>query len=276
MVIKDALNFGQKTLEDLEYIDPFFESVYILSFLLNKDRSYILTNLDENLNPKIIDTYKDTLDKRQEGIPLAYIIRKKYFYDKYFNVNENVLIPRADTEILIEVLLERYKNKKALKILDIGTGSGIIAITLARHLDGQVLGVDISEKALDAARSNVDRNLNNINFVNSDLFENVTGLYDIIVSNPPYINDYDMENLQKEVKSEPELALRGGVDGLRYYREIIKNSREHLKTNGTVALEIGWDQKNQVVEIFEQNGFKNIECYKDLSKNDRVVLGELG
>lgn len=190
-----------------------------------------------------------------------------------FEVNKSVLIPREDTEVLVQEILDEFKDKKNLKILDMCTGSGCIAISLAKYLDGTCIvdAVDLSTDALEVAKRNATLNKVTVNFINSDLFENVISKYDVIVSNPPYIKKCDMENLQIEVKKEPSMALDGGEDGLLFYKEIAIKAREFLSADGSLFFEIGFDEGNDVSEILRLNGYKGISVIKDLGGNDRVV-----
>ena len=215
--------------------------------------------------------YIKTIKKRAEGMPYAYITGHKEFMKLDFIVNKNVLIPREDTEILVEETIKL--NKK--KILDMCTGSGCIAISLAKYIDNaEVEGVDISKRALTIAKLNAKQNNVDVNFINSNLFEEVTSTYDVIVSNPPYIRKSDMGNLQKEVTREPEKALDGGEDGLYFYKKIIKEAKKYLNEEGYLIFEIGFDQAKEVSELLEKYNYKNIEVIKDLSKNDRVVKAQ--
>ena len=190
-----------------------------------------------------------------------------------FEVNKSVLIPREDTEVLVQEILDEFKGKKNLKILDMCTGSGCIAISLAKYLDSICIvdEVDLSTDAFEVAKRNATLNKVTVNFINSDLFENVVSKYDVIVSNPPYIKKCDMEKLQIEVKKEPSMALDGGEDGLLFYKEIAIKSREFLSADGSLFFEIGFDEGNDVSEILRLNDYKGIFVIKDFGGNDRVV-----
>lgn len=213
------------------------------------------------------------LEKRVNDIPFAYIVGHKEFMKLDFNVNENVLIPRGDTEILVEEALKYNKNK----ILDMCTGSGCIAISLAYYLENKadVTAVDISEAALDVAKQNANKNNVDVQFIHSDLFANVTEKYEMIVSNPPYIVREIIKKLQSEVQNEPILALDGGLSGLDFYEKIIPEAKEHLEENGVLLLEIGYDQAEDIQKLMMENEYKNIRVVKDLGDNDRVVIGEI-
>ena len=209
------------------------------------------------------------INKRASGIPYAYIVGHKEFMKLDFEVNKNVLIPREDTEILVQEVINL--NKK--KILDMCTGSGCIAISLAKYIENSIVdAVDVSKKALTIAKLNAKKNNVCINFIESNLFTEVDDQYEIIVSNPPYIKTEDLKDLQVEVKNEPMKALDGGKTGLYFYKKIIKDAKKYLKLNGVLALEIGYDQAEEVTDLLKENGYNEIKIIKDLSGNDRVVI----
>lgn len=218
--------------------------------------------------------------KRIKHIPIAYIFGKSYFFGREFLVNENVLIPRQDTEILVQRLISdiaEFQNKfgKKASVLDIGTGSGAIAITIQKETDANVVACDISEGALAVAKSNAKSLGANVCFTHSDLFENISGKFDFIVSNPPYIETAVIEGLTREVRdNEPKLALDGGKDGLIYYRRIIDEAKNYLNVNGKLYFEIGYNQADSVSELMKTK-FKDIEIIRDYDDNNRVVLGEI-
>ena len=216
------------------------------------------------------------VQKRLKHIPLAYIFGKSYFYGREFKVNENVLIPRQDTEILIEKISEDIKLKQnKVDVLDIGTGSGAIAVTIQKETGANVLAIDVSEKAIEIAKHNANKLEAKVDFVLSDLFENVSGKFDFIVSNPPYIETDVIETLEDEVRlNEPILALDGGEDGLDFYKKIIKEAPKYLKKGGKLYFEIGYNQAEALKNLMK-NMFYNIKVYKDYGNNDRVVVGEI-
>lgn len=221
-----------------------------------------------------------TLERRTSGEPYAYIVGEKEFMKLKFKVNKYTLIPREDTEILVQKAIDVAEHcvlhNTNYKILDMCTGSGCIAISVAKYIpDVMVDAVDISEEALIIAKENANINEAKVNFIHSDLFENVKEKYDLIVSNPPYIISDEISKLQNEVQKEPRIALDGGNDGLEFYRKISKESRNYLEDDGKILFEIGFNQGQAVLEILKKDGFKNIEIMKDLSGHDRVACASL-
>lgn len=211
------------------------------------------------------------LKKLKQHIPLAYIINYAPFFGKEFFVDESVLIPRMETELLVEKIINENKNKKQLKILDLCTGSGCIAITLKEHLDCVVTASDVSKKALNTAKTNAKKHKVEIEFINSNMFEKINQTFDIIVSNPPYIKTSEIEKLDSSVKDfEPSLALDGGQDGLDFYKKIAQNAPKFLKNDGILYLEIGFDQGKHLENLLKDN-FCDIEIIKDYDKNDRII-----
>ena len=275
MVIKEALIYGEKNLSNNLYTDPKNESRKILSFLLNEDLSFVYVYPEFKLDENIRDRYIQIIEKRKNGLPLEYIIQEKNFYGRDFFVDERALIPRWDTENLISQVVHIAKSISRPKILEIGAGSGAISLTLGIEIeDSSILGVDISKKALEVCEINKKiHQIENVSFGYSDLFSNVEGKYDIIVSNPPYLKTKDLMDLQVEVTHEPSGALDGGEDGLYYYRQITKESINYINPNGFLAFEIGYDQGDAVKEILEENNFEKIEIKKDLQGLDRVIWG---
>ncbi len=217
------------------------------------------------------------VEKRLKHIPLAYIFGKTEFFGYDFIVDENVLIPRLDTEILVENVINEIKSRnKNVSVLDIGTGSGAIAITISKETGADVFAVDISDKALEIAEKNAENNKVKVKFVQSNLFEKISDLrFDIIVSNPPYIESDVIKTLEEEVRfNEPILALDGGKDGLVFYEKIINEAPKHLNLGGKLFFEIGYNQGESVSSLMKKN-FKNVQVIKDYLNNDRVVIGEM-
>lgn len=276
MELNEALKEGLNYLEDSKYTNPFFEVRLILSRLLDKDISYLIAHDKDILDEKILDEYFSILEKRRNGVPLQYIFGETEFFGNKFFIDENVLIPRDDTEISVEALIDIFEKNSVRNSLEIGAGSGIVSITMAmRYSDVNFTAVDISDYAIKNTKKNIERfNLENIKVLKSNLYENIEESYDIIYSNPPYIKSKDIEELQAEVKDyEPMLALDGGVDGLFFYREIINGLDKYLNKNGYVIFEIGYDQGDDLRELLKDY---SVEVLKDLSNKDRVVIAKKG
>jgi len=280
MNINEVLKNGREILET-ENIDP-REARLLLAFVLKVRKEELLTIREITEEQK--KEYQILLKRRVEGEPFAYLIGHKEFMKLDFKVNSNVLIPREDTEILVEEVIRLIQEKQVsnesvmqtqkIKILDLCTGSGCIAISLAKLLENvEVTALDISSEALEVAKENAKKNEAEIHFILSNLFEEVNEKYDVIVSNPPYIQTKIMETLQREVKKEPSLALDGGETGMDFYEKIIKEAPKFLRNNGILAFEIGYDQGCVVSSQMKENGFVEIEIKKDLGKQDRVVKG---
>ncbi len=278
MRIKEALEYGREKLNKNQYIDPLGESRFILGRLLKKDILYIHLNIDQELAEDIQNEYMEIITKRSNNIPLQYIFSESNFYNRDFYVDERVLIPRWDTEVLVEEVIRLSKDFSSPKILEIGVGSGAVSITIGKEIiDSKVVGLDISDGALEVANTNLNKfKVTNVSFLKSNLFENIKDKYDIMISNPPYIKSKDMGTLQEEVKKEPTLALDGGDDGLDFYRRITCESPYYLKESGLLVFEIGHDQYSDIKRIFQENNFVNIGYKKDLQGFIRVVWGTKG
>lgn len=243
---------------------------------VNMSKTEILINPDYELNEEQLADFRNMVEKRKSGIPSQYIIGKCEFMGYDFFVDENVLIPRADTEVLVEKVLEFSKENNFKNILDMCTGSGCIAISLVLNGIEKAVGADISKGALNIAEKNAEYNnvKNKTEFIHSNLFENIGGVFDAIVSNPPYIPREDIKSLMREVKDhEPLSALDGGDDGLDFYRKITEESRKYLKSGGMLFYEIGYNQSKDLHNIMEENGFEKITTVKDYAGLDRVVFG---
>ena len=274
MKIKEALIEGRDYLKDLEYTYPIYETRRILSDLLNKDLSYLVSHDEDLLDSKIENKYFKILEKRQKGIPLQYILGEEDFYGRTFKVIEGVLIPRQDTEISVEKILNVIENNQINNMLEIGCGTGIVSISVDLESSVDVTAVDISEKALENTRINKENLNSKIKIIKSDLFSNINEKFDLIYSNPPYIKSKEIENLQVEVRDyEPRLALDGGEDGLFFYRSIIKSSPEFLNNKGFLVFEIGHDEAEDICNLMKDKF--EVEVYKDLNNLDRVVVGQL-
>lgn len=280
MTIMEVIKKGMIELKNGNIESPKLKARLLMQFILNQSRQYVIVNDMQELGINKEKQYFEAIKKIRQGIPLEHITHQKEFMKLNFFVDEHVLIPRQDTEILVEEVISIAQKTKAKKILDLCTGSGAIAISLAKYIpESDITAVDISNEALKIAKKNaISNNVENqITFVNSDMFTNLNeNKFDIIVSNPPYIKREVIESLDKEVKKEPYIALDGGKDGLDFYREIIKQSYQYLKYNGYLCLEIGFDQKIDVIELIEnEEKFENTYSKKDLYDNDRVVVTQL-
>lgn len=281
MQIKEVMRKGMIKLKTNEVKEPNFKSRLLMQYILNKPREYLLVNDNKELTLRQEVDYFKAIKKLIQGIPLQHITHRQEFMKLMFYVDENVLIPRPDTEILVEEVIRISEKINAKKILDLCTGSGAIAVSLAKYIkDSQITATDVSEKALRIARLNARNNKvdDKITFISSDLFQNIPEeKYDIIVSNPPYIKRKVIEKLDKEVKNEPIIALDGGNDGLEFYKKIINNAYGYLKYKGYLCLEIGYDQKNEVIDLLKKEE-KYVDLYskKDLYDNDRIVIAKLG
>ena len=247
-----------------------------LANILKVKKEYLLIHSEEEVKQEDKIKYENCIKELIKGKPLQYITNKQEFMGLNFYVDENVLIPQPDTEILVEKAIEIAETTQKNKILDMCTGSGCIAISLAKKINNaQITAVDISNSALNVANKNVINNNveNKIIFINSDMFNNIEEKFDIIVSNPPYIETETINKLEIEVQNEPHLALDGGIDGLKFYKIIANNAFKYLNENGYLLLEIGYNQQNSVTQLLQDTGkYKNIETIKDLGGNYRVVI----
>lgn len=280
MTIMDAIKKGMIELKNSNIESPKLKSRLLMQYVLNQTRQYIIVNDLNQISKEDEERYFVGISKLRAGVPLEHITHQREFMKLNFYINENVLIPRQDTEILVEEVINIAKRIKNPKILDLCTGSGAIAVSLAKYLtESEITATDISNKALEIAKKNAKINEveNRITFISSDLFTNIPKeKYDIIVSNPPYIKRNVIETLDEQVRKEPYMALDGGLDGLDFYRKIIKNSYEYLKYHGFLCLEIGFDQKIDVIELIEnEEKFENTYSKKDLFDNDRIIITQL-
>ena len=272
MTIDEGIKFGNEKLKNVE--DSFTKVKLLMAYCINEDKSFLVIHNDQKLTKKQENIFLDCIEKLKNNIPLQYITGFQDFYGMKYMVNENVLIPRFDTEILVQEVLKIAT--KGAKILDMCTGSGILAITINKNVENSIVyGIDISKGALEVAIENNKMNKTSVNFILSDLFENLHEKdFDIIVSNPPYISEKEMSNLSLDVQKEPELALYGGKDGLDFYRKISRNAKMYLKSNGYIFFEIGYMQKESVMNILKKENYTQIKCIKDYNNLDRVVIGK--
>ncbi|WP_455950000.1 peptide chain release factor N(5)-glutamine methyltransferase [Eubacterium sp.] len=273
VLVRDIIKKAQSTLEAAGIADSQVDSWLLAEFVFGITRVKYYANMQMTVDGRSAEKYNELVNQRAGHIPLQHIIGTQEFMGLTFKVNENVLIPRQDTELLVENVVD-YLGNDERTVLDMCTGSGCIAVSIDRlSKNSKVTAVDISEKALEVAQENNRLNNANVTFIQSDLFTNVTGKYDIIVSNPPYIRTDEIPKLMEEVKShEPVMALDGMEDGLYFYKKICGEASDYLNDNGKIFFEIGYDQGDDVSEILRQNRFCNIEVLKDLSGNDRVVI----
>ena len=250
------------------------EAEWLVALSLKIRRSEVYSLGENELTSQEQKKIEANLAKRKQHMPLAYIVGDAEFYGIKIVVNENVLIPRPETEEVVEFALKHIN--KTSKVLDIGTGSGAIAVAIAKKTNAQVTAVDISEKALDIARKNAKKNGVNVEFLQSDVFSSLeTRKFDVIISNPPYIRESEYQTLMPEVKDfEPKLALVAEDDGLKIYKQIINDAPKHLEKNGVIVFEIGYSQGKQIQNLLEKD-FKEIKILKDLQGNDRIAFARL-
>ena len=276
MNIQTLLNQASKTLKQLSNTSSKLDSEILLSEIIKKNRKYLILNSNEELKKENIKSFDYLVKRRKKGEPIAYLINKKEFWKQNFYINQNVLIPRPDTEILVEETLKLFNVNSKLNMLDIGTGSGCILLSILkerRNFFGT--GIDISKKAINVARFNAKMHQlsNRVKFYNSDVDKFLIGKYDLVVSNPPYIKRQDLKYLEVDVKGfEPKLALDGGKDGFSKITKVIIKTSTLLKRNGRFILEIGFGQKKKILSILKQNNFFINKVVKDYGKNDRCVI----
>ena len=276
MNIKNLLNESSKKLDFLSNTLAKLDSEILLSKVMKKDRKYLILNPKKKINDKNSKLFHHLIERRKKGEPIAYIIKKKEFWKHDFYVDNNVLIPRPDTELIVEEVLKLYTTKHKLCVLDIGTGSGCILLSiLGERKNFFGVGIDISKKAVNVARFNakIHHLENRTKFYKSDVDKFLLGKYDLIISNPPYIKKQDFKYLERDVVGyEPKLALDGGQDGYSKITKVISRASVLLKKNGKFILEIGFDQKNKVINILKSNKFYINKTLKDYAKNDRCIL----
>ncbi len=251
---------------------------FLLMYILDENSQQFTNNISEQLSKEKEELYFSLIDKHiEKNVPLSHLAGFEYFYDRKFKVTKEVLSPRMETEELIYKVIEYIKsiNKNNIKILDLCTGSGIIGITLRKELESKSLEVvasDISEEALKVAKENAIMNEAEVKFIQSDIFENINEKFDIIVSNPPYIAYNDKITMEDNVLNyDPHLALFAEEDGMYFYREIVENAKEYLEEDGIVFFEIGYDQREKILKLANENGFK-AEVYKDINGRDRMAI----
>lgn len=275
MTYREAIDLGEKILKEAGVVDAKNDAWLLLTMVCKIDRTYYFVHMDEEIDTESMLEFKSVLKKRSERIPLQYITGEQEFMGLNFKVNSNVLVPRQDTECLVEEALKYIRP--GMKVLDMCTGSGCIIVSIMKNVANvEGYGADISKQALLVAKENALNNHVPVTFERSDLFENITGKYDVIVSNPPYIRTNEIQGLMPEVSLfEPVEALDGKEDGLFFYRKMVKESKNYLNPNGIILFEIGCDQGADVSDMLIYAGYRNVRVIKDLARNDRVVIGEL-
>jgi release factor glutamine methyltransferase len=276
MNIENTLNLGKNILEANRIPNPYLDSEILLSESINKDKKHIILNLKKILSMKQLDIFNSLIERRKKGEPIAYLTNKKEFWKDEFFVNKGVLIPRPDTELIIEQVLKIYSKEAKLQVLDIGTGSGCILLSILKERPNFYgTGIDISKKSINVCKFNANK-LNLINrtkFIHSSIDNFRIGKYDVVVSNPPYIDLLNFKYLEKDIVNfEPKLALSGGFDGFSKIRKVINKTSNLIKKNGKFILEIGFNQKNKVKEILKKEGFYINKSIKDYGNNDRCII----
>jgi len=276
MNIENILNEGINILQKNKIANPQLDSEILLSDSIKRDKKHIILNPKEILNSEQLVKFKSLIERRKKGEPIAYLINKKEFWKDEFFVNKDVLIPRPDSELIIEQVLKIYLKDVQLQVLDIGTGSGCILLSILKERSNFYgTGIDISKKSINVSKFNAKQlNLTNrVKFFHSSVDNFNNGKYDIIVSNPPYIEQLSLKYLEKDVVNfEPKLALSGGFDGFSKIRKVINKASILIKKNGKFILEIGFNQKNKVIKILKEEGFYVNKAIKDYGNNDRCII----
>ncbi len=275
ITVQEAIKKGSNILEEAGVVNAKFEATLLLRWILKWEKHELIINSQKKLTSKEVENYLQQIKLRAKGYPLQYITEEQEFMGFKFRVTPDVLIPRYDTEILVETALKLDIPENAV-VIDVGTGSGIIPISLYKFRPTwRLFAIDISDAALNIAAENCQRLNAKVSFLKGDLLQPVltAGIKpDLIISNPPYIPSIEMKNLMKEVQHEPELALNGGIDGLDFYRKIIPQAHSILTKKGYMLLEIGYNQGKDVVQLCKDAGFNGIEIIKDYQNHDRVVV----
>ena len=276
MNIENTLNTAIKTLTQFNIPNANLDSEILLAKIIGKDRNYIILNSKEHLGQKYLFRFNNLIERRKKGEPVAYLTRKKEFWKNDFYVDQNVLVPRPDTELIVEEVLKFSKKKFKLQILDIGTGSGCILLSLLKEIPSFYgTGIDISKKSINVSKYNAKMlNLTNrVKFYNSDVDKFKIGKYDIVVANPPYIELLKLKYLDKDLyKFEPKIALNGGIDGFSVIKKVVHKTSFLIKKNGKFFLEIGCNQKNKVKAILTKKGFYINKVLKDHGNNYRCII----
>ena len=276
MNIRTILNKASKKLKKNNIKTFQIDSEILLANTINKDRKYIILNLNDRIKNFYLKKYNDLIDRRSKGEPVAYLIKKKEFWNETFYINEKVLIPRPDTEIVVESVLSMFPKNSKLQMLDIGTGSGCIVLSILKERPNFYgTGIDISKNSIDVCKYNTQLfNLSNrVKFYNSDVDNFILGKYDLITSNPAYINLLSLKYLEKDVVNfEPKLALNGGLDGFSQIRKVVNKAASLIKKNGKFVLEIGFNQKDKVKKILKEKKFYINKILRDYGNNYRCII----
>jgi release factor glutamine methyltransferase len=276
MNIENTLNEGIKILKKNKISNPQLDSEILLSSSIKRNKKHIILNPKEFLKSEQLKKFNNLIERSKKGEPIAYLINKKEFWKEEFFVNKDVLIPRPDTELIIEQVLKIYSKESQLQILDIGTGSGCILLSILKERPNFYgTGIDISKKSINVSKFNAKQlNLKNrVKFFHSSVDNFKIGKYDIIVSNPPYIEFLSLKYLEKDIVNfEPKLALNGGLDGFSKIRNVINKAKNLIKKNGKFILEIGFNQKNKVKKILKEESFYVNRTIKDYGNNDRCII----
>ena len=276
MNIQTAINKANLNLKKKNIKSANLDSEILMSNVIKKDRNYILMNLNKTLSKKNLENFNQLVKQREKGKPIAYLTGKKDFWKYEFEVSQDTLIPRPDSELIVEYILKYTKNRSKLNILDIGVGSGCLLLSVLKERNNFYgVGIDINQKCINICKKNtLNLNISNrTKFFKSDIDKFNCGKYDLIVSNPPYINKLDLQYLEKDVLDfEPKIALDGGLDGISVIRKVINKSSDLIKKNGKFFLEIAFDQKNKVTRLLKNEGFYINKILKDYSKNDRCIV----
>ena len=276
MKLEVAIDKAFKELKKRNIKTAMLDTELLMSKAINKDREFIILNLKNEIDEKDYQYFQKMINERSKGKPIAYLTNKKFFWKYEFDIVENVLIPRPDTEILVEQVLNIYKNKNKINFLDIGTGSGCILLSILKERkDFFATGIDISDDAIKICKINAYKLgvKNRVKLFKSDIDNFSNGKYDLIISNPPYIKNLDLKYLEKDVIDfEPKLALNGGLEGITEIKKVINKSAKLIKKNGKLILEIAFNQKEKVRQLLINNGFYVNMVIKDLAKNDRCIV----
>ena len=276
MNIYNAIKEGSKILKKKNIKFSNLDCEVLLAKVLRKQRKYLILNLEKPLNKKNLEIFKDLINQRSNGKPIAYLTKKKDFWNSEFIIEEGALIPRPDTEVLIEATMELFKNKDYANVLDVGVGTGCIILSILKEKTNFYgKGIDVSAKSITLSKLNAKKLQveNRVKFIKTDVDNFCHGKYDLIVSNPPYINSNKIIYLEKDVKNfEPKLALDGGLDGTFKILRIIEKASTLLKSNGKLVLEIGYDQKTKIISLLKKRGFYINRIIKDYAKNDRCII----